>query len=905
MTAQNFSGGKDSMTVGHGGFVVGAPIVRNRLLSFFSYETQVLNAVQEESFAVPTIEQRGFFDSGATGLFDGTDVGFPTTTAGDAIFSLFPFPNNPRGVYGRNTFTQTLPASARGHMASGKLDWNFGIKGKPQTFTVRYNYTNDRRDIPVTGGALFSTLRPLVLTHNVSTFLNSQITTDIDNQFRFSYGRTRLNFNEVRDKTFLLPSKASPREPFLLNAKQLTNLTLPIFDPIPVFYSSTFDPGAPTVEDNLGRIGQIILPGFSPVGVDVFNFPQRRVNNTFQFADTLTWRVVGGHFLSFGADIRRTELNSDLPRNSRTLLTFNGNPTVFGGGFLLPQDFAATGAPTGAFLSLADPQTGKSAIRLRYNQYNVFAQDEWRILPNLSLSYGLRYEYNTPPEEADGIIEKTFNSPALNNPAISGVKQFLAGRTKIFDPDRNNFAPRFSLAYAANVFGADKPTVLRVGYGLYYDQALGAVVSQSRNVMPNFLTVNTGGFSPDFVNGSSIGLISFFNPARGGACFGRDSQGRCTDFRPLVQPGTLNTRNSNLTFEQVLSIFVGAGSVFPNPATATLPSRVFEMPHAHHYSISVEQQIARDWVFNIAYVGTQGRDLLRTTTPNLGPNNIVIPLAVGLIDLLPAFVGVTLPPKGARPTSGLGAITIYETKSISYYDALQLQLSGRLSNTLNALRFQMNYTYSSARDDVSDFFDLAGASALAQNSITRVGERGPANFDARHRFTANFTYQLPTLFNRSRAMRFFLGGFELMGTWQYQTGQPFTVNSTLDVNLDGNLTDRLDNTNGLIVARGNNQQPLRLSAGNTLSLLAPLGTDGKIERNTFRAGDFFLANFAVLKNFLINDRHRVSFRAEALNLFDRNNFNIPVRYLEAPGFGQATETVTPGRRIQFALKYSF
>src|SRR6185503_12187175 len=167
----------------------------------------------------------------------------------------------------------------------------------------------------------------------------------IFNQLRLSYGRTRLIFEEVRDQEFLLPSAFS--DPTfgafgLLNAPLLENFTSPGFtagrivaNTGDVFYLTATSAGgrctvptseAPrgcTAEDRLGPVGQVNVAGFSPVGIDVFNFPQRRVNNTYQLADTLTWRA-GDHSYAFGADTRRTELNSDLPRNARQLISFNG-----------------------------------------------------------------------------------------------------------------------------------------------------------------------------------------------------------------------------------------------------------------------------------------------------------------------------------------------------------------------------------------------------------------------------------------------------------------------------------------------------------------------------------------------------------------------------------------------------
>jgi hypothetical protein len=219
------------------------------------------------------------------------------------------------------------------------------------------------------------------------------------------------------------------------------------------------------------------------------------------------------------------------------------------------------------------------------------------------------------------------------------------------------------------------------------------------------------------------------------------------------------------------------------------------------------------------------------------------------------------------------------------------------------LQYQASYGFSKATDDVSDVFDLAGAYALPQNSITFAGEHGPANFDARHRIAYDFVYDLPYFNDRSGAFRFFLGGFQLAGTGQYQSGQPFTVNSIFDVNLDGNLTDRLNSTTG-INETGDRRQPLQLTV-NPTTLLAPIGQDGNIGRNTFRAGNLLNLDVAFIKNFKFSEDRRFLIRLDLFNFINRTNFGVPVRLLEALDFGQATNTVTPGRRLQIGAKFLF
>jgi hypothetical protein len=182
------------------------------------------------------------------------------------------------------------------------------------------------------------------------------------------------------------------------------------------------------------------------------------------------------------------------------------------------------------------------------------------------------------------------------------------------------------------------------------------------------------------------------------------------------------------------------------------------------------------------------------------------------------------------------------------------------------------------------------------------GERAAANFDVRHRWTYQAVYNFPE-FKTNSFLRALTDDLQIASTGKFHSGQPFTVNSTIDVNLDGNLTDRLNTTQGIVIT-GDRSQPIRLATDNFLSLLAPFGEDGRVRRNSFRAGSVLELDLSVIKRFSIHDGN-LSFRTDIFNFINRANFGIPVRLLEAPGFGKATGTVTPARRVQFSLKYDF
>lgn len=216
------------------------------------------------------------------------------------------------------------------------------------------------------------------------------------------------------------------------------------------------------------------------------------------------------------------------------------------------------------------------------------------------------------------------------------------------------------------------------------------------------------------------------------------------------------------------------------------------------------------------------------------------------------------------------------------------------------------YTWSHAIDEVSDFFDLAGAYNLPQDDLNLRFERGDANFDLRHRFVVSTLSNFPLIsrFNSTAGTKgVLLGGWQISSIATLQTGQPFTVNTSFDVNLDGNLTDRLNTVNGLTIVDSRRQR-LDLTASPT-ALLASAGQNGEVGRNTFRSSGIVNVDLSLIKNFRLKKEQVLAFRAEFFNLFNRTHFGIPVRILEAPSFGSSVDTSLNPRQVQFALKYIF
>jgi hypothetical protein len=949
LTQANPVGDEDPFTRSQAGFVFGGPIKNEKSYFFTAFEHQAVNASKESHFAVPMVSQRGLFEYGATGLLligITNPIGvYPTSVLGDAVFSLYPWPNNPLGPYGYNTRTEILPADAAGSILSLKMDHQLKAFGKDHTLSGRYNFSNDNTILPVTGEALFSPIRSKVRTQNLSLFFDSTLSNMASNQIRVSYGRTTLNLDDfpkgLAGENSITFIDEKDRK-FLLNAPIIYNLTNGRRPDDTTYrsYTSLRREGfrrLPTVngtEAITGPIGQVILSGFSPLGVDVFNFPQQRTNNTFQYADTLIYKFAKTHRITTGFDIRRSQLNSSLDRNSRSQMVFSGAPNLnqvngqtipilsvsqHTNDFYSGPDFAAVGAPTGFFQTLV-ARDGFGTIGLRFWQTDFFLADQIHICTNFALNVGLRYSLNSVPTEVRHRIEDSFASEEVKafiaeekqesqnagKPAISGLEQFLDMRTRIYQRDSNNLAPYLGFAWDLSHSGK---TSIRGGIGLYYDQIPGAVISLSRNVFPSFLTLNLGGYRRDPMEPKELFTLGATNPS----CSTEDRVNQPTLPLCFTVPGTINTYDVNgAGGADIVDFMINTAKMtnFASGPAFVLPSNNLVTPYSWHWGLNLEREIKGSLLLSLAYVGTQSKHLLRFSTPNLGPN--VIPKLLMVRQSPrgsnPLFMGTTIPPgtevniaegKSSLKTNGrpfplLGSYTSIESDADSFYNSFQFQLNKRFSR---GVQFTTAYTWAHAIDEVSDLFDLAGARSLPQNSFNLRAERGSANFDVRHRLAYSFIWDTP-VFKRSKL----LGGWQVSGIGTLQTGQPFTILAPFDINLDGNFTDRLNDTTGF-QETSDNEQIFEFSE--PLSHLAELGKDGAVGRNTFRAPGIATINLATTKRFRFTENQNLEFRAELFNLFNRTHFGIPVHQVGFPGLGRSVNTIVSSRMIQFALKYNF
>ena len=402
--------------------------------------------------------------------------------------------------------------------------------------------------------------------------------------------------------------------------------------------------------------------------------------------------------------------------------------------------------------------------------------------------------------------------------------------------------------------------MIRLGVGSYTGQFPLIILDESRGTSTGISTVNLAS-SPD--NLDERVLVNFTNPR-----------------------AQVHTR-----FDSI-----------PETKLITLPGNRFKVPYAYHFALTVETGWGERWVTSLAYSGTQGRKLLRPTTPDLGPGRAylrfygsdpegVINVTGGLAGF-PVFHGNV-----GTPQSDRGSHTVYEGTGNSAYNSFQAEVRKSYSS---GVQFGAAFTWSHTIDDVSDFFATAGAYALPQDSLHR-SERGSSSFDARLRLAVHAVWDL---FPRCDGL---LHGWQVSGIYIAQSGQPYTVNSVIDVNQDGNLTDRLNRLDGLLQQQSQGGRVLLTDTGrlSPLSQLALPGQNGGVGRNTFRAHGLNQLDAALSKRFAVSGTAGFQLRFEGYNVFNRTHFAIPARLLESPGFGGSTSTISPNRTLQVALKFSF
>jgi hypothetical protein len=484
-----------------------------------------------------------------------------------------------------------------------------------------------------------------------------------------------------------------------------------------------------------------------------------------------------------------------------------------------------------------------------------FLQDDWRVTPRLTLNVGLRYEFATPPREK--------NNQLANFDPTTGTMVFARDgdlyERALIRPDRNNFAPRAGLAYSA----AER-WVVRGAYGTFYSHT----VRQGREGML--------GFNPPFLVDNLL-------------------QSSASGSAALASAAPFQLRNgypSGLLDPNTLAQTVGRRGQDPNQRTPTI----------HQYNLGVQYEVMPDLLLDVAYVGNKGRHLPGFRNLN---QREVIQNPNGTQSA------------GARPYPAFGDIQWMENRVSSDYKSLQVSAEKRLRRGFTAL---VSYTLGEAITDAPDHISTSGGGAgidtgtfrEPQNGFDLAAERGPAEFDIRHRFVASYVWELP--FGRGRrfgsnwstATDMLLGGWQLSGIHVLQSGLALTatLGGSTVLNLGGERRAR-PNLVGNPELPSSERTIQRWFDTDAFAAFNPAPQAfGNAGVGIMRGPGYANFDFTLAKDFRVSDQRRFQFRTEIFNAFNRANFGPPNIQRESSGFGQILGA-SNARIVQFGLKFYF
>ncbi len=924
---------------------ISGPILKPSSFFYFSFASIVTTASEEHHFAVPTVAQRGVKDTGGTGFSQfsliGSVLGFtPASLPGNGIFSLFPFPNNPSGPFGANTYTTNLRANQHAYPFTVKTDHRAG----PLALAFRYSRAWESSFLPTVDDALYSTIYSKIRSQSFAGYLDIAPPGNFSSSFRFSFGNSSIGLGGAGVQS-PLGSALFPGNPLLLNAPLLLDASRPGAAPnsyvsgrsaagSQLLTAMGIDGGADS-EAVTGPLGQVRIAGFSPIGVDVFRFPQDRDDRTWQIGNISTI-ARGLHTFRFGFDSRFTQLRSTQDRNSRPYAEFHGlqgGTFQFGSPSLYTSatSMAAMGATTGMYQTLES--AAPPSLRLSSTQIDAFATADLALSRRIRLQAGLRYGWSPLPSDADQVILRNFDFQALSaqvqqgesacSPACPGLLNnvlaaFPGDFRSVFGAHASTWDPRAGLVWDVTGKGT---TIVRAGAGLYTSSFPALIVTESRSGFPTALPLNLANF-PTYLGLSPFDLktaaarspylFNLANPA---------VRAQESAFSSVWQAGSLN-HVTPPTFsgkpDPIALLAQRLAEAYPVLAPLQ-PQFGLRHPWALQNVFSVEHRFGSDNVLRVSYVGTQGRHLLRATTLDHPPRtflafggavlpyinaqfNVTAPFPIFFGDLFPNLVARS--PLGPPAVNGIGLMrTVLATDGASSYDSLQVDFRHRYSR-----RFLLGsaFTWSHAIDNASDIFDDQTGFSYPQDSFAG-SERGSSDFDTRLRWVTHFVYDSPvTAGNR------FLRAWRLAAVYALQSGHPYNITSSIDVNGDGLLTDRLNLPAGIVPATGGDPR-VRVTIAPGLApagLLAPrMGAfnagDGIVGRNAFVSWGASNLDAAVEREFRIGESLRVTGRVEAFNVLNHTQFAAPASVLEAPSFGQAVSTQYPARRLRFSLRVQF
>ena len=629
--------------------------------------------------------------------------------------------------------------------------------------------------------------------------------------------------------------------------------------------------GIPGINDpsNLvatGGLTNINIAGFSALG-NICCFPEFLKENNYQVLDAFTY-IRGHHIVKMGGDLKLRRHGFFQAISPAGTMNFDEgftsdlfNPSGQTGNALATFEL---GYPIAAARDLQ-----KQSFGMSWWEVSGYLMDDYRVTRNLTLNLGLRYDVYTPMvEDRNRLANFNFATGLFISP-----QQARVSRSGNVVTDHNNFAPRVGFAYTP---WDDNKTVLRGGYGVFYD-------NQADQNDTELAFNPTGIFSSESVN------------------------------FPVKSPGA------------PLSAGVFASPTYPlindpQGRTSATPFNT-RTPYIQEWNLNIERTLLKDTALQIAYVGTRGVKLAFLS--NL--NQPVQPSDANFCAPDPVNPGGCDPtqPNFGRPyfatVPNVAGIRTETHESSSTTHSLQVKLEKRFSagwSMLNA------YTWQHTLGQVAENEALE-----PQNTHNLAAERGNNAPDFRHQFTSAWSYELPIgpgkhFLNSTGPARWLSGGWQLNGILAAYTGEAVTPLLSSDSSNTGSSAYRPDivgdpNRAGPVAANPGCTAPTRIHTLDhwynpcafALPALAPGQSFsrlfGNARRGSLRGPGGYNVDLSMFKDFKFSETRNLQFRLEAFNLFNHAEFANPNNAVDTPDAGRISNTVNSSREIQVALKFSF
>ncbi|MBV8819904.1 MAG: carboxypeptidase regulatory-like domain-containing protein [Acidobacteriaceae bacterium] len=827
MDARNFfSSAPEPFKRNQYGGVGGGWVKKDKVFFFGNFEgfRQRLGVIQRGTFPTQSMLSGNF--SGLATIYDpltynstgnGTRQPFPNNiippdrinSVSKNFFPYIPVTNLP----GANNVSGTPVQSLNDDQLNVRGDWLISTK---HSLFGRYSWQN----APLSPASLTPLGGSLVASKGVSGVaqLTSSLTTSVVNVARVSYAYMKLFGQQV---------------PVDKNIAQQIGIT-----------------GVSTSPVNWGVPG-VGWQGFSSIGSN--GLTQGNIMNNYQITDDVTW-IRGGHTIKAGYDIRQSRLLLDSDNGPRGSFTFNASYTAA----LDPvtgNPVAGTGNGVADFL-LGYPTNmsgavGTSATHFTFWTHNLFVQDDWKVTRELTLNYGLRWEYMGPPrpidQELNHVYGFDFNTGKQLFPVLGQI------RPSVVNPDYKDFAPRLGFAY--NPAWASS-WVMRGGIGIYYDQ------TQLNETQ--FITNGPPIFTQQNINLTGRGLPTYQ--------FGVNTL-------PVV---TIPPVNSNYVTPAGTNLFV-----------EEIDGR---KPRVYMLTLSVQKSLFNNWVVEAAYAGSHGRRLSKryNAYSNVTPGV--------LYDVTPG-VATRYPQLNQMLYSSLGGW--------SDFNALNLRLEKRFSTgwqLLVAHTWAHSIDTDSAGSYGSPNLNPANFQLDKGSSDFDIRHRFVASVVYELPFGRGKHY----MSSANRGVDLLVGGWQLNTITSWQTGVQRSVSST---NLTGisYVTQRADATGINPYSSFNGIDPGSDFGGANsarywfnpaaFAATAPLkfGTSG---RDIIQAPSWWDTDISAFKNFPIRESMYLQFRAEAFNALNNVKFFPPDMSVVSPTFALLESADRP-RVLQMALRFNF